>query len=88
MFWCMLNIMIMLRMRIVEKNKSSYIKVERHLKNYYHMEGSHSGLVRTLGKRVRCYSLREFESLTLRQLEKCKFEESVSSHRWRDSARI
>ncbi len=30
------------------------------------MEGSHSGLVHTLGKRARCQSLREFESLTLR----------------------
>ena len=33
-------------------------------------EGSHSGLVRALGKRVRGYSLREFESLTLRQMSK------------------
>ena len=30
------------------------------------MEDSHSGLVRSLGKRVRCYSLRGFESLILR----------------------
>lgn len=29
-------------------------------------EGSHSGLVRSLGKRVRCQSLRGFESLILR----------------------
>ncbi len=30
------------------------------------MEGSHSGLVHTLGKRAGCQSPREFESLTLR----------------------
>ena len=30
------------------------------------LEGSHSGLVRTLGKRVWGYTHREFESLTLR----------------------
>ena len=32
------------------------------------MEGSHSGLVRSLGKRVRLHGLQEFESLTLRLL--------------------
>lgn len=36
----------------------------------YHLEGSHSGLVRTLGKRVRCNSFRGFESLTLRPTDR------------------
>lgn len=31
------------------------------------MEGSHSGLVRSLGKRVRLNGLQGFKSLTLRQ---------------------
>ena len=35
----------------------------------FDMEGSHSGLVRRLGKAVREKSLQEFESLTLRQVE-------------------
>ena len=44
-----------------------YAKVEMLLA--YIMEGSHSGLVRHLGKVVRCYNLRGSESLTLRLIQ-------------------
>ena len=48
------------------------------IKGFFKVEGSHSGLVRALGKRVRGNSLREFESLTLRQSGFRKPEEAAS----------
>ena len=44
-------------------------------------EDSHSGLVRSLGKRVRCYSLRGFESPILRNFSKRVSEPKIWSAR-------
>src|SRR3989338_8017588 len=51
------------------------------IKGFFKGGGSHSGLVRALGKRVRGNSLREFESLTLRNFSKRVSEPKIWSAR-------
>ena len=52
------------------------------------MERSHSGLVRIFAKDVTSQGVRGFESLPLRQLGKCKFEEASERRGTRRSHRI